>query len=475
MNLNLTLTEILTTVPASLFWICFALASGLLLVTAVIKTTFYIVRDNSWKEYALYWERWTNVFIRATAMSGIPFVIVAGINWANLWRTVPFISSAWSVGVEAVIIGITLLLSVLVRKKPETITKRNVTMTWLLGLSFNLTLWWPIAVSAWMECPLGTFVNAPDLTLGFSHLSWIVFSPLAALKFFHMVASCWVIGAVFLVSLSCRHLLQHTQEKARTGIIAGSALAILAMVLTMCIGDSTGYTVSKQQPMKMAAIQQVDKGGKEMAFSIIGPVKVPKMLSRLATHSNFGFFPGMDDVAGGGYRLPEGGVAKSLTEKHGLANHALQIRQDIKDDYTQQLFRYESQYIGYSQLNSPARLKPQTQAYYWAFRIMIGAGLLLIVLLAGLIYALVQEKAPWREYLLRINSYTYLLALCCTLCGWFIAEFGKYPWAVTDLLTAEAAVSAYPIYIICIELAVMLALCMAIIRYMFRLIKKNNL
>ena len=106
---------------------------------------------------------------------------------------------------------------------------------------------------------------------------------------------------------------------------------------------------------------------------------------------------------------------------------------------------------------------------------MIGAGLLLIVLLAGLIYALVQEKAPWREYLLRINSYTYLLALCCTLCGWFIAEFGKYPWAVTDLLTAEAAVSAYPIYIICIELAVMLALCMAIIRYMFRLIKKNNL
>ena len=475
MNLNLTLTEILTTVPAALFWICFALASGLLLVTAVIKTTFYIVRDNSWKEYAFYWERWTNIFIRATAMSGIPFVIVAGINWANLWKAAPFISSAWSAGSEALMIGTALLLTVWSRKKSEAITKQNVITAWLLGISFNMILWWPIAVSAWMECPLGTFVNASDLTLGFSHLSWIVFSPLAALKFFHMTASCWVVGAMFLVAQSCRHLLCHAHEKARTGIFAGAALAILALVLTMCIGDSTGYTVSKQQPMKMAAIQQVDKGGKEMPFSIIGPVKVPNMLSRLATHSNFGFFPGMDDVVDGGYHLPEGGVAKPLTEKHDLANRALQTRKIIKDDYTQQLFRYESQYIGYSQLNSPAQLKPQTQAYYWAFRIMIGAGLLLIVLLAGLIYALIQEKTAWRDCLLKINSHTYLLALCCTLCGWYIAEFGKYPWAVTDLLTAEAAVSAFPTYIICIELAIVLSLCAAIVWYTVRCIKKQNL
>ena len=469
-----TLTQIITTIPAILFWGFFSLSSGLLLLLAIIESIHFFVRKDRWIQYFNYWRQWLSSFLWLTLASWVGLLAVLAINWSNLFLKVPFIISPVSVGCEIFVILVAAILLYLMQKKRERFSAKNhLIVTWLSGLFFNLTLWWPVAISAWAECPLGTLVNSNDMTLSYSNLSWVVLSPLAALKFFHMMTSCWVVGATFFTSICCvNYLRNQALEKDKTCIFIGITVTFLSLVLTMCIGDSTGYTVAKQQPMKMATIQDIEKGGKQMPFTLFGPITFSNMLSRLSTHSNFGFVPGKEDVVNGGYALPEGGMAKSFQEKHDLALQAFKTRHGINDERQEQQFRYESQYLGYASLNSPSQTKLSSDIFFWAFRIMIGTGFFLLLLLGSLIYALISNTSTWSNRILRVNILTFPLALCCTLCGWFIAEFGKYPWAITDFITVSDVLPHYPTFIYYAELILVILLSIALI---FFSIRKNKI
>ncbi len=455
------LTEIITTVPAILFWIFYALSSGLLLILAITDSTYYIIHKERWLQQFNYWYHWLTLFLKLTLANGIVLAAVLAFNWAGFWGKAPFITSPVSVGSEIFIMAVASILLYFLSKKRNSFTpKHYLAVVWTSGIFFNLALWWPVAVSAWAECPLGTYVIASDMTLAISHPSWVIASPLAALKFFHMVTSCWVIGATFVISTCCLHILRQKQglEQYQTSIFIGLTAAFLGLILTMCIGDSTGYTVAKQQPMKMAAIQDIEKGGKEMPFTVIAPVKFSNLLSRLSTHSNFGFVPGKEDVISGGYALPEGGIAKSFQQKHDLAIQSLQTRKNISNNRQEQQFRYESQYSGYAHLDNAAQVRPTSKIHFWAFRIMIGAGFLLMLLIGALIYLFINKNSTWNKRILMLNIFACPLAIICTVCGWIIAEFGKFPWAITEFLPVSEAISQYSPTTLYIELAVIVIL-----------------
>src|SRR3712207_4526541 len=159
-------------------------------------------------------------------------------------------------------------------------------------------------------------------------------SPVAVNKFFHTVLSGWVLGAVFVVGVSCWYLLKkRNQEFALVSIKIGAIFGLVASLLAVWTGDGSGYQIAQTQPMKLAAVEGLYKGGSNAGLVAVGAlnpdkktyddgkepflfrIEIPNMLSFLAERDANAFVPGISDIIEGGYRQKDGTTAISAKEK----------------------------------------------------------------------------------------------------------------------------------------------------------------
>lgn len=123
-------------------------------------------------------------------------------------------------------------------------------------------------------------------------------------------------GSRFVVGISCWYLLRNRQKEfALSSIKVAAAVGLFASLVTAWTGDISGVQVAKVQPMKMAAAEGLHDGGNGVPFTIAGDLKIPKMLSILATHDIDGYVPGINNLLEGGYQMPDGTTALSAEEK----------------------------------------------------------------------------------------------------------------------------------------------------------------
>jgi cytochrome d ubiquinol oxidase subunit I len=202
--------------------------------------------------------------------------------------------------------------------------------------------------------------------------------------------------------------------------------------------------------MKLAAAEGLQDGGKRAAFTIVPGIKVPGMLSILATHDIDGFVPGINDILNG-YTDNDGIVIPSVAEKMQRGRAALDALAQyraLKDTdpagAAEALARLEAdaQYMGYGHLEKPEDVVPPVGVVFWAFRLMIGLGMLtlLVLLIAG--WMAWKDKLDGKKWL-------WIAALVCIplvyiggQCGWIVAEVGRQPWTIQGLLPVNVAISS---------------------------------
>ena len=446
---NLLFPTISTVIPSLFLWVFLSLSIGLCFIIAVVETICYFIKDTEWKEIALRLQKYLRLSLYFSGIFLLLSAIPVALNWLPFWEKVPaFIPYSLLVSEGFLILLSVFLFRALLTKRSCTPAKKYALYSWILNIPLALTLWIPLAIEAWRECPLGTAVNQSDFSLCLTHVSWFLFSPLTVLKFFHAIISCWLAGAAFLIFILCAHAIKGTVVFFRKGMTVALPTAFLSLCFIICLGDRHGYLVSQQQPLKMASIQQLEKGGREIPFTIAGPLKVPSMLSRLATHHNRGFVPGIQDVLNGGYPLPEGGTALSVTQKQKLAEQACHADNTPTQE---KLFRYSSQYIGYKNITDSRQLLPNSAILFWTFRFMIGLGFLIFIPIIALFYLLFNQDTPWKKRILRSGLGILPVVYICSFCGWLIAEYGIYPWAVTDFLSSPEAITSGSPWVFAIE------------------------
>ena len=438
---------------AAYHWLFVPLTLGLALVMAVMETIYVIKKDDFWKKTAQYWMKLFAINFAVGIATGIILEFEFGTNWSNYsWFVGDMFGAPLAIeGILAFFMEAT-FFAVMFFGWDKVSKRFHLVSTWLTGIGAAISAFWILVANGWMQNPVGTTFNPETVRseMVSAQAFWeVVSNPVAVSKFFHAITSGWVTGGVFVVGISCWYLLKKRQRKfARTSILIGSIVGIVGSFAVMLSGDASGVHAAEFQPMKLAAAEGLQDGGRRAAFTIVPGIKIPGMLSILATHDIDGFVPGINDILNG-YTDNEGNEIPSVAEKMAMGREALialSIYRSTDDPSEKAEARYaleeNVQYMGYGHLEKPEDVIPPVGVVFWAFRFMIGLGMLLLLELLVIGWLAWKDKLAGKRWLMIAAIVCIPLVYICGQSGWVVAEVGRQPWTIQGLLPVNVAISS---------------------------------
>ena len=466
-------------------WLFVPLTLGLGLIMSIMETKYYRTGSEFWRRTTQFWQRLFGINFAMGIATGIILEFEFGTNWSNYsWFVGDIFGAPLAVeGIVAFFMEST-FVAVMYFGWNKVSKGFHLASTWLTWIGATISAWWILVANSWMQYPVGCEFNPDTMRNEMTSFFDVALSPFAIDKFCHTVISSWIIGAVFVAAVSAWYLLKKREaerELALKSLRIGAIVGLIASIGAAITGDESAYKVAEVQPMKLAAMEALYNGGTDQsltALAWVNPFKqpnyaeeeeaplriaIPNGLSILATRSLHGFVPGVNDILKG-YTREDGTVELSAREKMTrglLAIAALQnYRRDAADEKAflageapdlnfkerkeQQLaiLKDNIQYLGYGFIKDEAELVPFIPINFWAFRIMVGLGTLFILYFAFLIFLQWRKKeVASMKWLLWLSIILLPCAYICSESGWLVAEFGRQPWTIQDMLPVNASVS----------------------------------
>ena len=453
-------------------WLFVPLTLGLALIMGIMETCYYRTGKQFWREAAVYWQRLFGVNFAMGVATGIILEFEFGTNWSNYsWFVGDIFGAPLAIeGIVAFFMEST-FVAVMFFGWEKVSRGFHLASTWLTGLGATISAWWILVANSWMQYPVGCEFNPDTVRNEMTSFIDVALSPFAVDKFFHTVTSSWIIGAVFVCAVSCWYLLKRRNTRLATeSIKIASVVGIAAAVVTMATGDSSAVKVAQAQPMKLAAMEALYDGGNGVGLTAVAAVNpfeqpdyakggepplriaMPCGLSLLATHSLDGYVPGVNDLLNG-YTRADGKREPSAEEKIQRGRKAIATLAEYRklkaaNPGDKQLPRLAAQlkedmpYFGYGYIKDRAELVPYIPVNFYAFRVMVGVGTLL------LLFFLVIGHVAWRRDVAGSRRWLHWaaiamlpLAYIASEAGWIVAELGRQPWAIQDMMPTLAAVS----------------------------------
>ena len=438
---------------AAYHWLFVPLTLGLALAMAVMETLYVVKRDPFWKKAAQFWIKLFAINFAVGIATGIILEFEFGTNWSNYsWMVGDMFGAPLAIeGILAFFMEAT-FFAVMFFGWNKVSPKFHLASTWLTGIGATISAYWILVANGWMQNPVGTTFN-PDTVrseMASAAAFWEVISnPVAVSKFCHAVTSGWVTGGIFVVGVSAWYLLKKRHvEFAKKSMLIGAIVGLVGSGAVMLSGDSSGVHAAEFQPMKLAAAEGLQDGGNGAAFTIVPGIKIPKMLSILATHDINGFVPGINDILNG-YTDNEGNVIPSVADKMAMGRQALDALAVYRgtDDpalkaEARAILDANVQYMGYGHLEKPEDVVPPVGVVFWAFRFMIGLGMLIALVLLLSLIAIWKDKLGAWKWLLWATIICIPLVYICGQSGWVVAEVGRQPWTIQGLLPVNVAISS---------------------------------
>ncbi len=438
---------------AAYHWLFVPLTLGLALVMAVMETLYVVKKDPFWKKTAQFWIKLFAINFAVGIATGIILEFEFGTNWSNYsWFVGDMFGAPLAIeGILAFFMEAT-FFAVMFFGWEKVSPRFHLASTWLTGIGATISAYWILVANGWMQNPVGTTFN-PDTVrseMASAAAFWeVVTNPVAVSKFCHSVTSGWVTGGIFVVGISAWYLLKNRHsEFARKSMFVGAIVGLVGSGAVMLSGDSSGVHAAEFQPMKLAAAEGLEDGGNGAAFTIVPGIRIPKMLSILATHEINGFVPGINDILNG-YTDNDGNVIPSVEEKMRMGRSALDalaVYRSTDDpeqkDRAREILNAHVQYMGYGHLDKPEDVIPPVGVVFWSFRLMIGLGMLVALVLLLALYGLWKNKVDEWKWLLWAAIACIPLAYIAGQCGWIVAEVGRQPWTIQGLLPVNVAISS---------------------------------
>ncbi|MDR7307788.1 cytochrome ubiquinol oxidase subunit I [Rhodoferax saidenbachensis] len=379
-------------------------------VLLFFKTRFTATGQQHWMDAYQFWVKVFALTFALGVVSGITMSFQFGTNWPGFMNTVGNVAGpllAYEVltafFLEATMLGIMLFGRGRVSERVHT------TATFLVAFGTTMSAFWILALNSWMHTPTG-FVMID----GKAHVtSWleVIFNPSFPYRLTHMLIASGLTVAFLLAGLSAYRWLKGDKGKAvqaslRTGLFVAAALIPLQIV----VGDQHGLNTLHHQPAKIAAMEgiwETQKGAPAVLFAMPDKatqtnkfeVAIPKLASLYLTHDWNGEIKGIKDFG----------------DQH-----------------------------------------PPVAPVFWAFRIMVGVGLLMLaVSWLGSWQVRKDALQPWLARVLVAMTFAGWVAL---IAGWYVTEIGRQPWLVQGVLTAAQAASKVPASNIAFTLVMYLSL-----------------
>lgn len=446
------------------------LTLGLSFLLAIMETLWVRTGKEEWLHATKFWMKLFAINFAIGIATGLILEFQFGSNWSNYsWFVGDIFGAPLAIeGLFAFFLEAT-FFAVMFFGWNKVSRGFHLTSTWMVFLGSNISALWILVANAWMQNPVGMDFNPLTVRNEMNDFWAILFSPTAMNKFFHTVTSAYTLSACFVIGVSAWFILKKRHfEFARKSILLASVFGFLSILATIFTGDSSAQDVTRTQPMKLAAMEGLNQGQKGTAFTLIGfPVKdpqlpsermrkveygitIPKMLSFLGYHNFNAFIPGVEDIMNG-YTSQEGKVYPPLKQR--MANgrtaiealktyrSALEEKNDPLAQESLNTLKENYKDFGYGYLSSPYDAIPPISLVFYSFRIMVALGLLF-----ALLFILSWWYAKNRKFN-RFRIIPYLAILCVPLsyiasqCGWIVAEVGRQPWVVQNLMPTNVAIT----------------------------------
>ena len=461
---------------AIVHWLFVPLTIGLSLIVGIMESIYLKTGLERWKKITKFWMLLFGINFACGVATGIILEFEFGTNWSNYsWFVGDIFGAPLAIeGILAFFMEAT-FGAVMFFGWGKVSEKFHLASTWLTAIGASISALWILVANAWMQYPVGMEFDPAQMRNVMSDF-WALFSPVALNKFFHAVLSGWALAGVFVIGVSGYFLWRGSnRDFAMRSIKTGAWVGLAGLLLTMFTGDGSAVEVTRTQPMKLAAMEGLYEGHAPqsiVALGVVNPdkrwdndeqeylfdISLPYGLSILAKHDPNAFVPGIKDIIEGreinaegdtiytvsyAERIERGRAAQKALRDYGLAME----RKDAKAmEAATAALRADYPYFGYGYFNSVDEAIPPVALTFYSFRVMVVLGsFFLLFFLVVLIWIYRKpasyEKARWMQIVAMISI---PLMYICSEAGWIVAEVGRQPWTVQDLLPVGAAISQIP-------------------------------
>jgi cytochrome d ubiquinol oxidase subunit I len=279
---------------------------------------------------------------------------------------------------------------------------------WLTAAGTILSAYFIIAANAFMQHPVGFELNKVRGRAELTDIWAVLTNKVALAAFPHTIVASFMVSAALVICVAAWHLARNQHlDTMRPAIKFGMWTMIGAGILTVLTGDQLGLAMVSTQPMKMAAAEALYKtsSGADASFSIftlgtpdgvseLFSIRIPYLLSFLSTHTLGGTVEGINDLQ-----------------------------------------------AQYTTLYGPGNYTPVIWVTYWAFRWMIGLGLVSVIISIVGLWLIRGGRMPKQRWVWRVAVWAFPLPLAAMIVGWIFTEMGRQPWIVFSLLKTRDGVS----------------------------------
>lgn len=441
------------------------LTLGLSWILVIMETVYVMTGKEIYRDMTKFWGKLFAINFALGVTTGLTMEFQFGTNWAyyshyvgDVFGAPLAIEGLMAFFLESTFVGLMIL-------GWDKLSKRqHLAVTFLVAFGTNLSALWILVANAWMQNPVGAEFSAETMRMEMTNFWQVVFNPVAQVKFIHTVAAGYVTASTFVLGISAWYILKGRDVAfAKRSFAVAAGFGIASALSVIVLGDESGYELGAVQKVKLAAIEaEWHTEPPPSAFTLFGfpdskemkthyAVRIPWVMGLIATRSTNKPVKGISElIADAEKRIRSGVIAYE---------NLVKLRAGDKSEPVRKLFDQHKRDLGYGLLlkryvEDPAKATeaqivqaakdsiPTVPYLFWSFRIMVGVGFFLLALFAASFYLLAAQRLEKNRWLLTIAVWSIPLPWLGVELGWFVAEFGRQPWAIGEVLPTFLATSA---------------------------------
>lgn len=440
------------------------LTLGMTFILAIMESTYVMTGKEIYKDMTKFWGKLFGINFALGVTTGLTMEFQFGTNWSfyshyvgDVFGAPLAIEGLMAFFLESTLVGLFFFGWDRMSKV------KHLAVTWLVALGSNLSALWILIANGWMQNPVGAEFNYETMRMELVDFGALIFNPVAQVKFVHTVSAGYVTGAMFVLAVSSYYLLKGRDLPfARRSFAIAAGFGLASVLSVIVLGDESGYELGDVQKVKLAAVEsEWETHPAPAPFTVIGfpnqeletteyAIKIPAMMGLIATRSLTEEVTGLKDLKElHRQRIINGIFAFQLLEKlrAGTATEKEREQFDqVKDDLGYGMlvtaFTDDMSQVTPEQIQKAVDHSiPQVAPLFFTFRIMVGSGFAMLLIFAWAFYQNARRRIGQNPLFLKLIIAALPLPWIACEAGWFVAEFGRQPWAVGELLPVHMAVS----------------------------------
>lgn len=441
------------------------LTLGLSFLLVVMETLYVTTGKEVYKDMTKFWGKLFGINFALGVTTGITMEFQFGMNWSyyshyvgDIFGAPLAIEGLMAFFLESTFVGLFFFGWDRLSKAKHLLT------TYCVAFGSNFSAMWILVANGWMQSPVGSEFNFETMRMELVSFSELFLSPVTQTKFLHTVTAGYVCGSIFVLGISAYYILKGRDLGfAKRSFSVASSFGLLSIISVIIMGDESGYKIGQAQPTKLAAMEaEFETHPAPAAWNMIAlpntsemkndfAIQIPYAAGIIATRSLDTEIKGLKDIRIlNEERVRNGIQAYALLEKLRSGNYTEADKAAFKDvekdlGFGLLLKQYTPNVVDATeeQIQKAADSTiPNVGPTFWAFRAMMGAGVLMLILIVFAFAQNMRGTVGSNRLFLKALLWGIPLPWIAIESGWFLTEYGRQPWAIYEVLPVGVANSA---------------------------------